>query len=372
MKRPLLLALLSVSAITLAAQTRMPAGMSGGEWPDNGGTHINAHGGNIIRGKGVYYWYGESRSDDGRSLGVSCYTSRDLRRWKARGLVMPVSEDPGSDIADGCIIERPKVVYCAKTRQYVMWFHLELKGRGYAAARCGVAVASKPLGPFRLVRSGRVNPGIFPIGFSRPDTADLRRQLARADLRAWSPQWLAQVERGMIFMRDLGGGQMSRDMTIFVDDDGKAYHIYSSEENMTLQIAQLTDDFTAHNGTYVRVAAGGQNEAPAIFKHGGVYWMVTSGCTGWAPNAARLFRARNILGPWEQLPNPCRGEGAGNTFGAQGCYILRVPTAAGRRLFGGAEYVFMADIWNPGRLSASRHLWLPIAFEDGLPVLRRK
>ena len=34
--------------------------------------------------------------------------------------------------------------------------------------------------------------------------------------------------------------------------------------------------------------------------------MITSGCTGWAPNAARMFKAKNIYGPWEQLPNPCR------------------------------------------------------------------
>ncbi len=46
----------------------------------------------------------------------------------------------------------------------------------------------------------------------------------------------------MFWMRDFEGGQMARDMTIYVDDDGKAYHIYSSEDNLTLQIAQLTDD----------------------------------------------------------------------------------------------------------------------------------
>ena len=91
---------------------------------------------------------------------------------------------------------------------------------------------------------------------------------------------------------------MSRDMTIFIDDDGKAYHIYSSEENLTLQIAQLTDDYMQHNGCYVRVAAGGQNEAPTIFKQDGTYLMITSGCTGWAPTAARMFKAKNIYGPW--------------------------------------------------------------------------
>ena len=51
-----------------------------------------------------------------------------------------------------------------------------------------------------------------------------------------------------IHKRDLEGGQMARDMNLFVDDDGKAYHIYASEENSTLQIAQLNDDYTDHNG----------------------------------------------------------------------------------------------------------------------------
>ena len=93
-------------------------------------------------------------------------------------------------------------------------------------------------------------------------------------------------------VRDLQGGQMARDMTIFIDDDGKAYHIYASEDNLTLHIAELTDDYLRHTGLYVRVAMGEQNEAPTIFKKDGVYWMITSGCTGWAPNAARLFRAK--------------------------------------------------------------------------------
>ena len=41
-------------------------------------------------------------------------------------------------------------------------------------------------------------------------------------------------------------GQMSRDMTLFVDGDGTAYHIYSSEENLTLHIAELSDDYLSN------------------------------------------------------------------------------------------------------------------------------
>lgn len=367
-----LVTLLPLLAATLTIHAQAP--MDGGLWPDTRGQHINAHGGNIIRYRDTYYWYGESRSATGQpysSLGVSLYTSRDMQQWTDRGLVLPVDTTPGHDISAGCIIERPKVVYCPRTGKFVLWFHLELPGRGYAAARYGLALADTPTDPFHFIRSARVLPGHYPIGFSLPDTTDLRHQLLFPELQDWwTPAWRTQIERGMFFMRDIADGQMARDQTIFVDDDGRAYHIYSSEDNLTLQIAQLTDDYTDHNGTFVRVAPGGQNEAPTIFKRDGVYYLITSGCTGWAPNAARLFRAHNILGPWQQLPNPCRGSGADITFGAQGTYIYKVTTARERRLFAGADYVFMADIWRPDRLSDSRHLWLPITFEEGLPVLK--
>ena len=92
--------------------TLAQAPMDGGVWKDNTGKHINAHGGNIFNYKGTYYWYGESRSQDGKpysSLGVSCFTSKDLKKWTNHGLVLPVSNEPGSDIEGGCITERPKV-----------------------------------------------------------------------------------------------------------------------------------------------------------------------------------------------------------------------------------------------------------------------
>ncbi len=115
---------------------------------------------------------------------------------------------------------------------------------------------------------------------------------------------------------------MARDMTLYVDDDGKAYHIYSSEENMILQIAELTDDYQAHSGKYTRVTASGMNEAPAIFKKYGVYWVITSGCTGWAPKSAQIFSAKKIDGPWIQYPNPSVGNNTQSTFNGQSTYIL--------------------------------------------------
>ena len=335
---------------------------SGEIWPDDRGEHINAHGGGILCYDNTFYWFGEHKGERSSSafVGVTCYSSKDLVNWKYEGVALSVEDDPESEITRGCVLERPKVIYNKKTGKFVMWFHLELKGRGYSAARAAVAVSDNVTGPYKYLGSGRVNPGILAQNVSEEDLASLE---GLPELESWTPEWLDAVKKGLYYKRDFEGGQMSRDMTLYVDDDGKAYHIYASEENLTLNIAELSDDYLSHSGKYVRVAPTGHNEAPAIFKRNGTYWMITSGCTGWAPNAARMFSASNIMGPWTQYPNPCRGEKSEITYGGQSTYILPVP---GKKDL----YIFMADIWRPAHPIDARYIWLPIQFgEDGVPFL---
>ncbi len=361
--RSLFLSAACLLALTLAAQ---PAEFRPGEeWPDTNGEHINAHGGAVLFHEGVYYWYGENRPDRGftTEVGVEVYSSTDLYRWKDEGVALAVSAEEGSPIEKGCIMERPKVVYNPKTRQFVMLFHLELKGRGYEAARVGFAVSDSPTGPFRFLRSLRPNAGRWPVEFKRADVRCAEKQNPADYKDWWTPEWRTAIEKGMFTARDRKGGQMSRDMTVYVDDDGKAYHIFSSEDNLTLHLAELTDDFLDYTGRYTRIAPGGQNEAPTVFKRNGMYWLITSGCTGWAPNQARMFCAPSLWGPWKQLPSPFEGEGAERTFGGQGTYVLKVPGHTD-------GFVFMADVWNPSHLRRSRHIWLPIAFRaDGTPFI---
>jgi len=334
---------------------------SGELWPDDSGQHINAHGGGVLHYGDTYYWFGEHKSDwtSDALVGVTCYSSKDLLNWHNCGVALSVSQEQGSDIERGCILERPKVIYNPTTKQFCMWFHLELKGRGYDAARYGVAVADRPEGPYRFLYSQRSDAGIWPVEF-RPEHQTILDTLGTFHYKDWTPAWREAVDKGLIVKRDFAGGQMSRDMTLYVDDDGKAYHIFSSEENLTLHIAELTEDYLHHSGRYTRVAPAGHNEAPAIFKHQGTYWMITSGCTGWAPNEARMFSAPSIWGPWTQHPNSCRGPKAELTFGGQSTFILPV----------GDQYIFMADIWRPRRPSNARYIWLPIEFEDGKPIVR--
>ena len=362
-------AILSILCFLFAASTfAQPEPTADGLWLATDGEHINCHGGNILRlPDGTFCWYGEHRVENLKGTsedGIALYTSRDLRTWQNEGLVLRASADSTSDIALGCIMERPKVVYNERTKKYVMIFHLELRGRGYSAARAAFAVSDSPKGPFTFIRSLRPNAGKWPADFKKADRRAAQALKADDFKEWWTPQWREAIKAGLFLVRDFEGGQMSRDMTVYVDDDGTAYHLFSSEDNLTLHLAELTPDYLDYTGRYWRIAPSGQNEAPAIFKKDGVYWLITSGCTGWAPNEARLFRAEKITGPWTQLAAPTRGEGANKTFGAQGTYIMENPTVKG-------EFIFMADIWMPKQLSHSRHLWIPITFEDGTPVLRR-
>lgn len=317
-------------------------------WPDNNGVHINAHGGGITFDKGTYYWFGEHKiagtGGNTAQVGVHCYSSKDLTSWKDEGIALSVSQDAKSDIAKGCILERPKVVYNKTSNKYVMWFHLELPGKGYSAARAGVAISDRITGPYIFKKSYRPNPGRQP--FYPPGT------VVREKLEATHPR----SKTDTFFVRDLPGGQMARDMTVFVDDDGKAYHVFSSEENFTLQLAELTPDYTAHTGKFTRIYAGHQTEAPALFKRNGIYYLIGSGCTGWAPNAARWFSATSIWGPWTYHGNPCVGEGAELTFGGQSTYVLPVQ---GKK----DAYIFIADKWTPKNAIDGRYFWLPVSFD---------
>ncbi|MDR3460010.1 MAG: glycoside hydrolase family 43 protein [Verrucomicrobiae bacterium] len=341
------------------ALATIPAG--GGEfhpgrlWNDVAGKPINAHGGGVLFHDGVYYWYGEFKAgktylpDCNKSwggtrvdlAGVSCYSSTNLCDWNNEGIVLPaVLDDTNSDLHPSKVLERPKVIYNKTTKQFVMWMHID--SANYAASRSGVAVSDRPAGPFRYLGSFRPDAGVWPENVTEADKVP---------------------GRSNPLARDFAAGQMARDMTVFVDDDGKAYQFYSSEENPTMHVSLLTDDYLRPAGKYSRIFIGRSMEAPAVFKRAGRYYMIASGCTAWAPNAARSAVADNILGPWTELGNPCVGEGADKTFGAQSTYVLPV---AGR----GDTFIFMADRWQQWNLPGSRHVWLPLEFSpDGRPVL---
>jgi hypothetical protein len=336
-------------------------------WNDTDGVPINAHGAGALFHKGVYYIFGEhkieGKAGNVAHVGVRCYSSKNLYDWKNEGVALAVVDDTTSMLQKECVLERPKVIYNKKTRKFVMWFHHELKGMGYDAALTGVAVADHVTGPYKYIRSLRPNAWKWPVNYSEEQKrAVYDEKLQTSKIRE---EKIDAVRRGMYLNRDFRTGQMARDMTLFVDDDGTAYHIHSAEENFTLHVSELSEDYLGFTGKYTRVLAGDENEAPAICKVDGKYYLIASGCTGWWPNPARSAVADNIMGPYTPLGNPCRGteKQCNTTFYSQSTYLLPVE---GKK----DKFILMLDSWRPDNAIDGRLVWLPLTFENGNPVVR--
>ncbi len=179
-------------------------------WLDTDGKPIQAHSGGILLRDGTYYWYGEDKTlGDRNRTGIACYSSKDMHRWRREGLALPKEAMP-PQFRDEGIVERPKVLYNAKTRKYVMWMHLD--DPSYCVASAGIATSDQPTGPFAFRKQMRPIHDDFNYKAGSPD-----RQ------------------------KEMGG--TLRDMNLFLDDDGAAYVFYASEGNNTMYVVRLDDEF---------------------------------------------------------------------------------------------------------------------------------
>ncbi|MEU6177087.1 RICIN domain-containing protein [Streptomyces coeruleorubidus] len=279
---------------------------NGTQFKDTSGNPVHAHGGGVIKVGSYYYWFGEHRNADNTFRYVDAYRSTDLKNWEFRNHVLTEASDPELATAN---IERPKVMYNASTGKFVMWMHKE-NGTDYSEARAAVAVSDTVDGNYTWKGSFR------PLG-----------------------------------------QHMSRDITVFVDTDGAGYMISAARENYDLQIYRLTADYTGIASLVANPWPGGHREAPALFKRNGVYFMLTSGATGWNPNQQQYATATSIAGPWSAMKNI----GDSTTFGSQTAFVLPVQGSSG------TSYLYLGDRWGNsfgGTVNDSRYVWLPLTFSN--------
>src|SRR5438034_439558 len=95
-----------------------------------------------------------------------------------------------------------------------------------------------------------------------------------------------------------GVGDESRDFTVFQDDDGTAYLIASTRANLDLAVYRLTPDYLDVEERIATLYPNQRRVAPAVVKKDGVYFLLTSGQSGWAPNQGRYSTATSMAGPW--------------------------------------------------------------------------
>ena len=245
---------------------------------------------------------------------MSCYRSKDLASWEFRNWIL----GSGSQVKEYRVktrlsllnpdgtkvnIERPKVLFNEKTGRFVMWAHFE-NGKDYKDAQVAVASCDTPDGNFTY--HGSFN----PYGF------------------------------------------MSRDCTLFKDEDGTAYFISAARDNADLHVYRLTDDYMNVDKFVNRLWQGEYREAPAVFKHKNTYYMLSSYCTGWAPNQCKYARADRMDGKWSMLEDI----GDETTYDSQAAFVL----TPGDRIF------YFGDRWggNGDKYFESSYVVYELAFKD--------
>ncbi len=289
-------------------------------WHDTDGNEIHAHGGHIISHNGWYYWYGEDRRDN---IYVSVYRSRDLVNWEFRSHCL-TTESKFEYIAlhtDPTIfqkeenrkvnIERPKVLYNKLTDTFVMWAHYE-NGIHYGEARICIATSKTPDGEFTY--RGSFNPF----------------------------------------------GNMSRDCTLFHDPKtGDAYFISASRENADLAVYRLTDDYLNVDAHVRTLFQGEYREAPAMFYRpdNDRYYLLSSHCTGWAPNQGKCAMSDAPDGRYSLMTL----FGDNTTYRSQPAFVLPYTKENGE-----VVYLYFGDRWGGGgeKYFTSSYVVLPICFTD--------
>jgi hypothetical protein len=307
---------------------------NGRTWYDTTGDPIQAHGGGIIKVGSWYYWVGENKSDDStRFSALSMYKSQDLENWTFDHDVLTASS--AAALAD-CNIERPKIVYDAQTKTFVLWAHWEQSGN-YSASHLLVATSPTVDGDYTFLRDFR--PGVGHV-----TSADADPTYTGTD-KLW--------------------GYGSRDFTVYQDPSSGDAYIVSTQNGTDMRVYRLTDGDTDVDwqDSYV-LFAGARREAPALVKVGDYYFVFTSSQSGWYPNQAMYSYTKDISNPdgW----SPLRPVGNNTTFYSQPTNILTVQAK------GGTQYLYMGDHWNPSKLGTSSYVWLPLQFagtDTGQPAV---
>jgi len=311
---------------------------------------------------GTYYWYGENKEHtDGRNgiwtWGLKVYASTDLMNWEDRGfLIPPVLDDPNSALFPTKRVDRPHILKCPATGKYVCWIKLS----GPEAAFTIWQADALP-GPYEMVEN-LYNPG----------------------------------------------GHKAGDFDLISDPaTGKGY-LYFDANHDSMLCMELSADYLhaekASARSYPGLRPPFTREAPALFEKDGKKYMLTSGMTGYVPNRSDSAVADAWDGMFTSIGNPHMEDASNASFNSQISKVFRVE--------GTDTLIAMADRWLPGtpvdaRLadvftrviagtydpqhyqateeerremyaanqletactSIADYVWLPIAWENGRPVL---
>ncbi|WP_205669231.1 family 43 glycosylhydrolase [Amycolatopsis suaedae] len=241
-------------------------------WNDTSGNPIYSQGGGVFKFGDTYYWYGvhytgaelyranPTRKYDGdvRFVSIPVYSSKDLVNWKFENRVATRSTGVGSgaNLGGAGWVGRLGVSYNENTGKYVLAVQMWHQGRG---------------GHGVLLLQGDSPTDTFDYGYFQ-----------------------TQVQNSPT----TGTG----DQTVFTDDNGKDYLIFSNREGRSRAfVAKLreSDSLRVEPGVEIgRVSSG--REGNAMFKLDGKYYHAASDLHGWntSVNHVRESTSGNVQGSY--------------------------------------------------------------------------
>lgn len=303
MTKQLTALLLLLCALPLRAQAEGWTTIENGRlWTDDRGQTVQAHAPGFLQWNGRWYMIGEDRSHPW-TPDVNLYSSTDLQQWRFEGKIIENSVTTPT-LGTSRFIERAKLFYNQQTRKFIVWCHWE--GPGYRASEAACFVSDSINGRYRLQWSGR------PMGIK------------------------------------------SRDCNIFTDDDGSAYFISTTSENTNLGLFRLSDDYL-RTETHTLLMPGMRREAPVIVRVDDIYYMLSSACTGWAPNQCMLSTSKSLHEGW----TPLEKIGDSTAFRTQAAAIIKIEGTKQ------TTYLYIGDRWLAHDLAKTRTIMFPVYFENG-------
>ena len=281
---------------------------------DTSGQIVDAHDGCLQFFDGRFYLYGTAYGTNDyyqTNHRYRVYSSPDLQTWTYEGELL--RGQPSG------VYYRPYVVFNPTTRKYVLWYNWYPK---LWDGHTGVAVSDTPTGPFSMVSTN--------VHLSKSTTGD---------------------------------------GSLFVDDDGTGYFIYTTiKEGHTVCVERLTPDYLASTGeTSGNLAEN--SEAPVLFRRNNTYYALCSSlcmaCTNGSDVAS--YMAASPLGPygppWYINSSPKKSP---LNFPAQETWVAKIPTSRG------PAYIWMADCWGSSADNVNGHdlqYWSPLEFGPNGEIL---
>lgn len=247
----------------------------------------------------------------GQNHSVQVYSTKDFVNWTNLGVALPISQRQAG------VEFRPCVVYNKLTRRFLLWY----EDRGAGEMGYAVAQSEKPEGPFHTTHVNVSMPGAGKIG----------------------------------------------DFNIFIDDDGKAYHIRTG-----FDLVLLNADYTGPAKYVTKLTTPERSEAPVMFKRGGFYYVLagTDCCACIGGSSIFVLASSSVSGPYKYMGDV--GSVPGHIFDpfSPSNYVTKAQASTIFKV-GEDNYIWLGNQWNsglstspPGPRNHDLLYWAKLEFDD--------